>query len=109
MKLNKNKFEEIIELLELVIDDDLKLYDSLNNSQSNGFYSKEELQNTIDEISSEKMKNLFKKNIVNFKCERKKYLMEKYGKFFLRDRLVKSTISKSQGLKKKYSLFKKHS
>ena len=107
MKLDRKKFEEIIELMELVISDDMHLFNSLNNSEDNGFYSKEELQNTIDEISSEKMKEIFEKKITNFKHERKKYLMEKYGKFFLRDRLVRSTISKSRGLKKRYSIFKK--
>ena len=107
MKLDRKKFEEIIELMELVISDDIHLFNSLNNSEDNGFYSKEELQNTIDEISSEKMKAIFEKKITNFKYERKKYLMEKYGKFFLRDRLVRSTISKSRGFKKRYSIFKK--
>ena len=51
MKLDRKKFEEIIELMELVISDDMHLFNSLNNSEDNGFYSKEELQNTIDEIS----------------------------------------------------------
>ena len=53
------------------------------------------------------MKAIFEKKMTNFKYERKKYLMEKYGKFFLRDRLVRSTISKSRGFKKRYSIFKK--
>ena len=52
MKLDNDKKQEIIELLELVISDDTHLYHALNNSNVKSIYSKEELEKTIDEISS---------------------------------------------------------
>ncbi len=34
--------------------------------------------------------------------------MEKYGKFFLNERLVRSVLDIDQNMKKKYSMFKKY-
>ena len=108
MDLDNNKIEEIIELLKMVISDDKHLFDSLNNAHSHNFYSKEELQKTIDEISSKKMKRVFEEKLKNYHHERKKYLMEKYGKFIFSERLVRSTINTPLSIKKKYSIFKKY-
>lgn len=107
MKLDKDKKEEIIELLELIISDNTRLYHSLNNSKTKNFYSKEELQKTIDEISSKKIKKIFEKKLREFKYDRKQYLMKKYGKFIFSEKLVKSTIDSPFRVKKIYSMFKK--
>ena len=108
MKLDNNKIEEIIELIELVISEDTHLQNAINDSQSNNFYTKAELQKTIDEISSKEMKKIFLQKLKNFDSNRKKYLMEKYGKFILSERLVRSTINSSTGLKRKYGVFGKY-
>ena len=108
MNLYKINTEELIELIELVIEDDTHLQQSLCSSNSNNFYSKEELRKTIDEISSTKMRKVFEKKLNNFTTDRKKHLMEKYGKFFLNERLVRSVLDIDQNMKKKYSMFKKY-
>ena len=108
MNLDKINTEELMELIELVIEDDIHLQHSLYSSDPNNFYSKEELQKTIDEISSTKMRKVFEKKLKNFTTDRKKYLMEKYGKFFLNERLVRSVLDLNQDIKKKYSIFKKY-
>ena len=108
MNLDKINTEELMELIELVIEDDIHLQHSLCSSDPNNFYSKEELQKTIDEISSTKMRKVFEKKLKNFTTDRKKYLMEKYGKFFLNERLVRSVLDLNQDIKKKYSIFKKY-
>ena len=108
MQLDKINIEELMELIELVIKDDTHLQHSLCSSDSNNFYSKEELQKTIDEISSTKMRKVFEKKLDNFTTDRKKHLMEKYGKFFLNERLVRSVLDIDQNMKKKYSMFKKY-
>ena len=108
MKLDNNKIEEIIELIELVISEDTHLQNALNDSHSTNFYTKAELQKTIDEISSKEMRKIFEQKLKNFDSNRKKYLMEKYGKFILSERLVRSTINSSFGLKRKYGVFGKY-
>jgi predicted SAM-dependent methyltransferase len=108
MNLDITKKEEILELIELVINDDTYLMESLNNTENNNFYSRAELQKTVDEISNEKMKKIFQKKLTDYTIDRKNYLMEKYGKFFLNDRLVRTAIGNSLGMKKKYSMFKKY-
>jgi len=108
MQLDKINIEELMELIELVIKDDTHLQHSLCSSDSHNFYSKEELQKTIDEISSTKMRKVFEKKLNNFTTDRKKHLMEKYGKFFLNERLVRSVLDIDQNMKKKYSIFKKY-
>ena len=108
MKLHQDKQKEIIELIELVINEDTQLYETLNKPIDKVFYSEEDLQKTIDEISSESMKKVFQDKLNDFKTERKNYLMEKYGKFILSERLVRSTINPSFGLKRKYGVFGKH-
>jgi len=108
MKLSNDKIEEIIELIILVIKEDTHLRIAINNSQSNNFHTKEELEKTIDEISSIEMKKIFEQKLKNFDSDRKEYLMEKYGKFILSERLVRSTINPSFGLKRKYGVFGKH-
>ena len=108
MKLDKINTEELMELIELVIEDDTHLQQSLCSSNSNNFYSKEELRKTIDEISSTKMRKVFEKKLKNFTTDRKIYLMEKYGKFFLNERLIRSVLDLDQEMKKKYSMFKKY-
>ena len=108
MKLDKINTEELMELIGLVIEDDTHLQHSPCSSDSNNFYSKQELQKTIDEISSTKMRKVFEKKLKNFTTDRKKYLMEKYGKFLLNERLVRSMLDLDQDIKKKYSMFKKY-
>ena len=108
MKLHQHIKKEIIELIELVINEDTHLYESLNKPTDKVFYSEEDLQKTIDEISSESMKKVFQDKLNHFKTERKNYLMEKYGKHFLSDRLVRSALGTPKGMKKKYSIFKKY-
>ncbi|MDG2483573.1 MAG: hypothetical protein P8M51_01130 [Flavobacteriaceae bacterium] len=108
MVLDEDKKQEIIELLEIVISDDTHLYHSLNNSNVKSFYSKEELEKTIVEISSKKMQKIFEEKLSDYKSDRKKFLMEKYGKFLLSERLVRSTINSPLDMKKRYSIFKKY-
>ena len=108
MKLNNTILKDITELLEIVIREDIQLHNSLINSNIKSFYSKKELEKTIDEISSKEMKKIFEQKLKNFDSNRKKYLMEKYGKFILSERLVRSTINSSFGLKRKYGVFGKY-
>ena len=51
MKLNKSVRDEILELIESVFEDDTHLQQLLSSSEPDTFYTKEELQKTIDEIS----------------------------------------------------------
>ena len=106
MKLHQDKHKEIIELIELVISEDTHLYESLNKQIENDFYSEEDLQKTINEISSKTIKKEFQDKLKNFKTDRKNYLMDKYGKYLLSDRLVRSCLPNSSKTKKKYSIFK---
>lgn len=108
MNLDENKLEEIMELIKLIVNDDIFLRESLVNAKETPFYSKDELEQTLKEITSSKMKKVFEKKIIDYNNDRKKHLMEKYGKFFLSDRLIRSTISDSDPLKKKFSVFKKY-
>jgi hypothetical protein len=108
MKLHQHKQKEIIELIELVINEDTHLYESLNKPTDKVFYSEEDLQKTIDEITSESIKKVFQDKLNDFKTERKNYLMETYGKYFLSDRLIRSVLGTPKGMKKKYSIFKKY-
>lgn len=108
MNLDENKLEEIMELIKLIVNDDIFLRESLVNAKETPFYSKDELEQTLKEITSSKMKKVFEKKIIDYNNDRKKHLMEKYGKFFLSDRLIRSTISDSAPLKKKFSVFKKY-
>ena len=108
MNLDENKLEEIMELIKLIVNDDIFLRESLVNAKETPFYSKDELEQTLKEITSSKMKKVFEKKIIDYNNDRKKHLMEKYGKFFLSDRLIRSTISDSAPFKKKFSVFKKY-
>lgn len=108
MNLDGTIKEEILELIELVINDDIYLVESFNNTENKNFYSRAELQKTVDEISNEKMKKIFQKKLTDYTIDRKNYLMEKYGKFFLNDRLVRTAIGTPSGMKKKYTMFKKY-
>ena len=118
MKLNKSVSDEILELIESVFEDDTHLQQLLSSSEPDTFYTKEELQKTIDEISSSEMKLVFEKKLTNFESDRKRYLMEKYGKPLLNGRLVRSILdidhNKSNHflqlpyMKKKYTMFKKY-
>ena len=108
MDLDENKLEEIIELIKLIVKDDIFLRESLVNAKETPFYSKDELQQTLKEITSSKMKKIFEKKIIEYNSDRKKHLMKKYGKFFLSDRLIRSTLNGSDFLKKKHSVFKKY-
>ena len=108
MKFDNAIKQEIIELIEIVLREDIQLHNSLINSKVKSFYSKKELEKTIDEISSKEMKKVFEKKLSNYNSDRKKFLMEKYGRFILSDRLVRSTIDSPSGFTKKYSIFKKY-
>ena len=93
MNLSEDKIDEILELINLVLIDDKQLFNSIINSGDKSFYSKDELLKTINEISSEKMKKVFEKKLQDYESDRKKFLMEKYGKYLLNDRIVRSTIN----------------
>jgi len=108
--MNKNEnYTELIELLNMIIEDDNSIKELLSKKTKSDLIVKEEIIRAIDEVSSDEIKKELKKKLENYRNERKKILMRKFGTLLFSDRIVRSTIDreKNEIYKKVYSSFKK--
>ena len=108
--MNKNEnYTELIELLNMIIEDDNSIKELLSKKTKSDLIVKEEIIRAIDEVSSDEIKKELKKKLENYRNERKKILMRKFGTLLFSDRIVRSTIDreKNELYKKVYSSFKK--
>ena len=109
--MNKNEnYTELIELLNMIIEDDISIKELLSKKMKSDLILKEEIIRAIDEVSSDEIKKELKKKLENYRSERKKILMRKFGTLLFSDRIVRSTIDleKNNSYKKIYSSFKKY-
>ena len=109
--MNKNEnYTELIELLDMIIEDDISIKELLSKKTKSDLIVKEEIIRAIDEVSSDEIKKELKKKLENYRNERKKKLMRKFGTLLFSDRIVRSTIDreKNELYKKVYSSFKKY-
>ena len=109
--MNKNEnYTELIELLNMIIEDDEYIKELLSKKTKSDLIVKEEIIRAIDEVSSDEIKKELKKKLENYRNERKKKLMRKFGTLLFSDRIVRSTIDreKNELYKKVYSSFKKY-
>ena len=109
--MNENKnYTELIELLNMIIEDDNSIKELLSKKTKSDLIEKEEIIRAIDEVSSDEIKKELKKKLENYRNERKKKLMRKFGTLLFSDRIVRSTIDreKNELYNKVYSSFKKY-
>lgn len=109
--MNKNEnYNELIELINMIIEDDNSIKELLSKKTKSDLIEKEEIIRAIDEVSSDEIKKELKKKLENYRNERKKILMRKFGTLLFSDRIVRSTIDreKNELYKKVYSSFKKY-
>ena len=109
--MNKNQnYTELIDLLNMIIEDDHSIKELLSKKTKSDLIEKEEIIRAIDEVSSDEIKKELKKKLENYRNERKKILMRKFGTLLFSDRIVRSTIDrkKNELYKKVYSSFKKY-
>ena len=109
--MNKNEnYTELIELLNMIIEDDNSIKELLSKKTKSDLIVKEEIIRAIDEVSSDEIKKELKKKLENYRYERKKILMRKFGTLLFSDRIVRSAIDseKNELYKKVYSSFKKY-
>ena len=109
--MNKNEnYTDLIELLNMIIEDDISIKELLSKKMKSDLILKEEIIRAIDEVSSDEIKKELKKKLENYRSERKKILMRKFGTLLFSDRIVRSTIDleESKLYKKTYSSFKKY-
>ena len=109
--MNENKnYTELIELLNMIIEDDNSIKELLSKKTKSDLIVKEDIIRAIDEVSSDEIKKELKKKLENYRNERKKKLMRKFGTLLFSDRIVRSTIDreKNELYKKVYSSFKKY-
>ena len=93
----------------MIIEDDNSIKELLSKKTKSDLIVKEEIIRAIDEVSSDEIKKELKKKLENYRNERKKILMRKFGTLLFSDRIVRSTIDreKNEIYKKVYSSFKK--
>lgn len=109
--MNKNQnYNELIELLNMIIEDDHSIKELLSKKTKSDLIEKEEIIRAIDEVSSDEIKKELKKKLENYRNERKKILMRKFGTLLFSNRIVRSTIDreKNELYNKVYSSFKKY-
>ena len=109
--MNKNEnYTELIELLNMIIEDDISIKELLSKKMKSDLILKEEIIRAIDEVSSDEIKKELKMKLENYRTERKKILMRKFGTLLFSDRIVRSTIDREESklYKKTYSSFKKY-
>ena len=109
--MNKNEnYTEIIELLNMIIEDDNSIKELLSEKTKSDLIVKDEIIRAIDEVSSDEIKKELNKKLENYRNERKKILMRKFGKLLFSDRIVRSSIDREERdlYKKVYSSFKKY-
>lgn len=109
--MNKNEnYTELIELLNMIIEDDNSIKELLSKKTKPDLIVKEEIIRAIDEVSSDEIKKELKKKLENYRNERKKILMRKFGTLLFSNRIVRSTIDreKNELYNKVYSSFKKY-
>ncbi len=105
-------YQEILELLQLILEDDPFLIESFKkNNETEKLISRDELLLAIDEVSSDKIQKDLEQQLDNYRHTKKSYLMRKYGIHLFTGRIVRSTIdahSKGNKYKKIYSSYKKY-
>ena len=109
--MNKNEnYIELLELLQMVVEDDFSIQELLSKKTKSDLIEKEEIIKAIDEVSSDVIKKELKNKLENYRNERKKILMKKFGTLLFSGRIVRSTIEskKNELYKKVYSSFKKY-
>ena len=94
----------------MIIEDDNSIKELLSKKTKSDLIVKEEIIRAIDEVSSDEIKKELKKKLENYRNERKKILMRKFGTLLFSDRIVRSTIDREKNdlYKKVYSSFKKY-
>ena len=94
----------------MVVEDDFSIQELLSKKTKSDLIEKEEIIKAIDEVSSDVIKKELKNKLENYRHERKKILMKKFGSILFSDRIVRSTIDPQKGdsFKKVYSQFKKY-
>ena len=107
MQINKQIFDEIIELLQMVIEEDIFINERISKIKPGLTYSKHEIEKTISEVSSAKIKREFQIRLKNFDHNKKKELMLKYGELLFSDRIVRTVIDKKKHTNRVYSYLKK--
>ena len=107
MQINKQIFDEIIELLQMVIEEDIFINERISKIKPGLTYSKHEIEKTISEVSSAKIKREFQIRLKNFDHNKKKELMLKYGELLFSDRIVRTVIDKKKQTNRVYSYLKK--
>lgn len=109
--MNENEnYKDLIELLNMIIDDDMSIKELLLKETKTEMMVKEDIINAIEEVSSNEIKKELKKKLDNYRYQKKRMLMKKFGSLIFSDRIVRSTLD-SVGLKsysKIYSSFKKY-
>ena len=105
-------YQEILELLQLILEDDPFLIESFKkNNEPDKLISKDELLLAIDEVSSDKIQKDLEQQLDNYRHTKKSHLMRKYGRHLFTGRIVRSTIdvnSKGNRYQKIYSSYKKY-
>lgn len=107
MQINKQILDEIIELLQIVIEEDIFIKERISNIKPGLIYSKHEIEKTVSEVSSAKIKREFEIRLKNFDHNKKKELMHKYGELLFSDRIVRTVIDKRKQTNRVYSYLKK--
>lgn len=94
----------------MIIEDDHSIKELLSKKTKSDLIEKEEIIRAIDEVSSDEIKKELKKKLENYRNERKKILMRKFGTLLFSNRIVRSTIDreKNELYNKVYSSFKKY-
>jgi hypothetical protein len=107
MQIDKQNFEEIMELLKMIIEDDIFIKERINKIKPGLSYNKLEIEKTISEVSSITIKKDFEIKLKNFDQIKKKELMLKYGELIFSDRIIKSVLDKRRHTNRVYSYIKK--
>ena len=94
----------------MIIEDDYSIKELLSEKTKSDLIVKDEIIRAIDEVSSDEIKKELNKKLENYRNERKKILMRKFGKLLFSDRIVRSSIDREESdlYKKVYSSFKKY-
>ena len=107
MQIDKQNLEEIMELLKMIIEDDIFIKERINKIKPGLSYNKLEIEKTISEVSSIKIKSDFENRLKNFDKNKKKELMWKYGELIFSDRIVRSVLDKRKHTNRVYSYLRK--
>ncbi len=107
MQIDKRTLDEIFELLQMIIEDDIFIRESISKIKPGLNYNKHDIEKTISEVSSIKIKSDFENKLKNFDRNKKKELMWKYGELIFSDRIVRSVLDKRRHTNRVYSYLRK--